>query len=223
MNITIRLFAQHRDIVGTPELRRDVPAGSTVGDVWLHLRTEYPRLAAVTRSLLFAVNQAYADAATVLQPGDEIAFIPPVSGGQFTPFLVTTDPLQAGPINAYIESPDAGAVVLFTGMVRDNFAGRATDHLVYEAYQHMAEPVLAQIAAEASERWETGRIAVHHRVGRLAIGEAAVIVAVAAPHRNAAFAAAAYIMDRVKEIAPIWKQEHWRDGGADWIGHEQER
>ncbi|MBA3943193.1 MAG: molybdopterin converting factor subunit 1 [Herpetosiphonaceae bacterium] len=224
MQITVRFFAQHRDIVGAPELRYEVADGSSVGGVWAQLGREYPRLAAMTGSLLYAVNQEYADPATVIHEGDEVAFIPPVSGGSdWAPFVVTAEPLDGGPLQQYIATPDDGAVVLFTGMVRNNFGGRATDHLVYEAYREMAEPVLAQIAEEARSRYEIGRVAVHHRIGQLQIGETAVLVAVGAPHRHAAFEAAEYIMDRIKEIAPIWKREHWADGAAEWIGHEHER
>ncbi|NJL34191.1 MAG: molybdenum cofactor biosynthesis protein MoaE [Chloroflexaceae bacterium] len=107
-------------------------------------------------------------------------------------------------------------MVTFAGIVRNNFGGRATARLSYEAYTGMAAPVLRQLAEEAQVRWEIGRVAVHHRIGVLEIGETAVLVVVAAPHRHAAFEAAEYIMDRIKEIAPIWKQEHWADGAKEW-------
>jgi len=131
------------------------------------------------------------------------------------PFVITTEPLDPAPLVAAVQTPDDGAVVTFSGVVRNQFGGRPTAFLVYEAYAEMAVPVLRQIADEARARWPIGRVCVHHRVGRLEIGETAVLVVVAAPHRAAAFAAAAYIMDRIKEIAPIWKQEHWADGTAE--------
>lgn len=134
----------------------------------------------------------------------------------FIPFLITDSPLDPAPLVAFVQTPDDGAVVTFTGVVRNQFEGRATAFLSYEAYAEMAAPVLAQLAEEARARWPIGRVAVHHRVGRLEIGETAVLVVVAAPHRQAAFHAAAYIMDRIKEVAPIWKREHWADGAADW-------
>jgi molybdopterin synthase catalytic subunit len=149
-----------------------------------------------------------------------------VSGGEereVALFSIGETPLDGAALERSVQTAQDGAVVLFTGVVRDNFGGRATDYLVYEAYAAMAVPVLEQIAAEAQRRWEIGRVAVHHRIGRLAIGEKAVIVAVAAPHRQAAFEAAAYIMDRIKEIAPIWKREHWQDGAAEWVGNENAR
>ena len=225
MQITVRFFAQHRDLVGAPELQLDLADGTTLGALWAQLGEQYPELRPLSRSIMFAVNQSYADPGTVLHDGDEAAFIPPVSGGQADamPFLITEQPLDPQALQAYVQTPQDGAVVLFTGVVRDNFEGRATDHLVYEAYAEMAAPVLQQLAEEAQARWEIGRVAVHHRIGRLAIGETAVIVAVAAPHRHAAFAAAEQIMDRIKDVAPIWKREHWSDGAAEWVGDEDER
>lgn len=225
MKIIVRLFAVHRDIVGAPELVLDVPEGTTMGELWERLGVQYPALAPSTRSILYARNQEYASPSVVLHEGDEAAFIPPVSGGQveFTPFLVTDQPLDTQPLAQYVQTPDDGAVVLFTGVVRNNFGGRATNYLVYESYAEMAVPVLEQLATEAQGKWEIGRVAVHHRIGQLEIGETAVIVAVASPHRRAAFEAAEYIMDRIKEVAPIWKREHWADGAAEWVGDEKDR
>jgi molybdopterin synthase catalytic subunit len=134
----------------------------------------------------------------------------------FEPFVITAEPLDPAPLVAYVQTPADGAVVTFTGVARNNFGGRATAFLSYEAYAEMAVPVLRQIADEARTRWPIGRVAVHHRVGTLEIGAIAVLVVVAAPHRQAAFASAEYVMDRIKEIAPIWKKEHWADGAAEW-------
>ena len=226
MRITARFFALHRDIVGAPKLELDIAEGMTAGDLWARLGEQYPQLVPATRSLMFAVNQVYADPGAELHDGDEVAFIPPVSGGSdgaFQPFKVTEQPLHSEPLMAYVLTPSDGAVVLFAGVARNNFGGKPTAHLHYEAYAAMAEPVLAQIAHEAAERWEIGRVAVHHRTGHLEIGETAVLVAVAAPHRHAAFEAAEYIMDRIKEVAPIWKRETWADGTSEWIGDEKTR
>jgi MoaE-MoaD fusion protein len=226
MHITTRFFAVHRDIVGTSSLELDVADGTTVATLWSRLAQQYPELLPATRSLMYAVNQEYADPSTTLHEGDEVAFIPPVSGGAgdaFRPFVVTDQPLDANALGTYVRTAADGALVLFSGVARDNFNGRATAHLFYDAYPAMAEPVLEQIAAEAARRWEIGRVAVHHRTGRLEIGETAVVVAVAAPHRHGAFEAAEYIMDRIKEIAPIWKRETWADGAEEWIGDEKTR
>ncbi|HEU5088729.1 MAG TPA: molybdenum cofactor biosynthesis protein MoaE [Roseiflexaceae bacterium] len=138
-------------------------------------------------------------------------------------FLITTDPLDPAPLVRQVQEAHIGAIVTFAGIVRDNFDGRRTARLEYEAYAPMATRVLAQIAAEATERWGTGRIAVHHRIGTLEIGETAVLVVVASPHRQAGFDAAEWIMDRIKQIAPIWKKEHWADGDSEWVGNENER
>jgi molybdopterin converting factor subunit 1 len=223
ITVRVRYFAGHRDIVGRAEQALSLEDGATVGAVWEQLVGAHPRLAGYTGRLLYAVNQEFATPATPLGDGDELAFIPPVSGGApvqesggVRPFVVTGDPLDPAPLVEYVRTAGDGAVVTFAGVARDNFGGRATAFLAYEAYAEMAAPVLAQIAAEAQARWEIGRVAVHHRVGTLEIGETAVLVVVAAPHRQAAFEAAAYVMDRIKEIAPIWKREHWADGAADW-------
>ncbi|NJK81127.1 MAG: molybdopterin converting factor subunit 1 [Chloroflexaceae bacterium] len=215
--VTVRFFAGHRDIVGTSELRLTVEPDTTVGMLWERLTETYPRLQHYTGRVMLAVNQEYSHASTVLHDGDEVAYIPPVSGGtNFDPFLVTEQPLDPAPLVAWAQTADDGAMVTFAGIVRNNFGGRATARLSYEAYTGMAAPVLRQLAEEAQVRWEIGRVAVHHRIGVLEIGETAVLVVVAAPHRHAAFEAAEYIMDRIKEIAPIWKQEHWADGAKEW-------
>ncbi|MEI7770474.1 MAG: molybdenum cofactor biosynthesis protein MoaE [Chloroflexales bacterium] len=221
ITIHVRFFAGHRDIVGRAAMDMQLEDGATLGGVWEQLTADYPRLAGYTGRLLYALNQEFAGPDSALSDGDEAAFIPPVSGGTsgapaFAPFLITEAPLDPAPLAAYVQTPGDGAVVTFAGVARDNFAGRASAHLSYEAYAEMAAPVLAQLAEEARAQWPIGRVAVHHRVGRLEIGETAVLVVVASPHRQAAFAAAAHIMDRIKEVAPIWKREHWADGDVEW-------
>lgn len=225
ITVQVRFFAGHRDIVGRPEQTFRLERGTTVGDLWARLVAEHPRLGGYTGRLLFAVNQQFAEPATALGDGDEVAFIPPVSGGApepmqdpvgFRPFHITDSSLDPAPLVAYVQTPGDGAVVTFAGVARNQLGGRPTAFLTYEAYAEMAAPVLAQIAEEARARWPIGLVAIHHRVGRLAIGDTAVLVVVAAPHRREAFEAAAYIMDRMKVIAPIWKREHWLDGASEW-------
>jgi molybdopterin synthase catalytic subunit len=138
-------------------------------------------------------------------------------------FQITDQPLDPAPLVALVAAPDMGAVVTFAGIVRDNFGGRPTASLEYEAYEPMAVSVLAKLAAEAQARWGTGVIAIHHRIGRLEIGETAVLIVVAAPHRHEAFAAAEQLMDQIKQSAPIWKKEVWADGASEWVGNEIER
>ncbi|NTW03382.1 MAG: molybdopterin converting factor [Oscillochloris sp.] len=222
ITIQIRFFAGHRDIVGRSTQDVQLTEGTTLGQLWERLTAEYPRLAGYTGRLLYAINQEFAGPDSLLANGDEVAFIPPVSGGTslgdsaFVPFLVTDRPLDPAPLVAYVQTPEDGAVVTFAGVARNNLGGRATAYLSYEAYVEMAVPVLAQLADEARAAGPVGRVAIHHRIGRLEIGETAVLVVVAAPHRQAAFNAAAQIMDRIKEVAPIWKREHWADGDVEW-------
>jgi molybdopterin synthase catalytic subunit len=140
-----------------------------------------------------------------------------------SPFQITNQPLDPTPLVALVQAPEMGAVVTFAGIVRNNFGGRATAYLEYEAYELMAATVLSQLADQARVRWGTGPIAIHHRVGRLEIGETAVLIVVAAPHRHEAFEAAEWLMDQIKEVAPIWKKEIWADGASEWVGNEIER
>src|SRR5438034_5507765 len=137
-------------------------------------------------------------------------------------FAISRSSLDPAPLVALVQSPDMGAVVTFAGIVRNNFGGRATAYLEYEAYESMAVLVLRALADEARTTWGTGAIAIHHRVGRLEIGEVAVLIVVAAPHRHAAFEATEWLMDRIKEVAPIWKKEIWADGASEWAGNEAE-
>ncbi len=138
-------------------------------------------------------------------------------------FQITQQPLDPAPLVALVGSPGHGAIVTFAGVARDNFGGRATAYLEYEAYPEMAELVLAQIADEAREQFAIGSVAIHHRIGVLQIGETAVLIAVGSAHREAAFAATAFLMDRIKQVVPIWKCEHWLDGSTEWAGLEHIR
>lgn len=221
ITVTVRLFAGQRDIVGQRSLTCAVPAATTAGMLWEHLIAQHPRLGGYSGSIMVAVNQCYSDPGTALHDGDEVAYIPPVSGGTgdvpaAPAFHITTQPLDPAPLVRLVQTDADGAVVTFSGVARNQFQGRTSARLTYEAYAEMAVPVLQQIADEARQQHAIGRVAVHHRVGTLEIGETAVLVVVAAPHRGDAFAAAQYVMDRIKEIAPIWKREHWADGGTDW-------
>ncbi|HMO56381.1 MAG TPA: molybdopterin converting factor subunit 1 [Roseiflexaceae bacterium] len=225
MRVTVLYFAGHREITGQSSEVLEIPLGATLADLWQILIERYPRLAAYHTRLLYAVNQEFAVLDQLLHDGDEVAFIPPVSGGSepVPAFRITSAPIEPAPLVALVQSPAMGAIVTFAGVARNNFGGRATAYLEYEAFAPMAVRVLEDIAAEACARWSTGAIAIHHRIGRLAIGETAVLIVVAAPHRHEAFSAAEWIMDRIKERAPIWKKEHWADGASEWVGDEKER
>jgi molybdopterin synthase catalytic subunit len=224
MQITVRYFAAHRDISGVASELLDVPDNSTLAAVWQLLEQRYPALVPYRNRVLLAQNERFVPATTTLNAGDVVAFIPPVSGGSTTPqFLVTHAPLDPAPLVALVGAPGMGAIVTFSGTVRDHFGERNTARLEYEAYSEMATAVLADIATDAIQRFGLGAVAIHHRIGILEIGDVAVIVVVASAHRGPALHATAWIMDRIKEIAPIWKKEHWADGENEWVGHESDR
>ena len=219
--ITLRHFAIIRETVGAETETRTVPDGTTAADIAAALRAEYPRIAGLLRTSPVMVNAAYADLDKALEDGDEVAFIPPVAGGAGgdARFVVTETPLVGDAIVALVAAPEAGAIVLFVGTVRNHARGRAVLWLDYEAYAAGCTPIFAQIAAEMREQWDIRDVAIHHRVGHLMVGEASVVIVVASAHRHDAFAASEYAIDRLKERAPIWKKEAYADGDV-WIGAE---
>jgi molybdopterin converting factor subunit 1 len=199
MEVTVRLFAMLRERAGQPELTLDLPDGARVGDALAQLHG-----LAEGVPLVMAVNREYADEERVLDPGDELALIPPVSGGEAraAPWVrVSAEPLSLDSLAERVRDPRAGAVVTFQGVTRE------VERLEYEAYAEMAEQRLATIAADAVERHGLCAAAVEHRVGEVPLTEPSVIVAASAPHRGEAFAGAREIIDRVKAEAPIWKKE----------------
>jgi len=219
--ITLRHFAIIRETVGVETESRAVPDGTTAADIAATLSTEYPRIAGLLRTSPVMVNAAYADLDKALEDGDEVAFIPPVAGGSGNDarFIVTEVPLVGDAVAALVAAPEAGAIVLFVGTVRNHARGRAVLWLDYEAYAAGCTPIFAQIAMEMRERWDILAVAIHHRVGHLVVGEASVVIAVSSAHRHDAFAASEYAIDRLKERAPIWKKEAYADGEI-WIGAE---
>ena len=180
-----------------------------VADVWPALG-----LGDEPEGLLYAVNREYADAGRILADGDEVALIPPVSGGGFR---VTEQPLSLEAVVGEVTDESAGAVATFLGTVRRESRGRTVLYLEYEAYAEMAEDVMAQLAADLERRYELWAVAIHHRVGRVEIGEASVAIAVSAPHRQDALAACKDAIDTLKETVPLWKKEVY-EGGEEWIG-----
>jgi molybdopterin converting factor subunit 1 len=224
MHITVRYFAGHRDITGTASETLDVATGTSMVMLWAELEHRYPALAPFRGRVLFARNQVFVGGDTLLTAGDTVAFIPPVSGGASVPrYRVGHAPLDATPLVQQLSHPGIGAVVTFAGTVRDHFGNRQSARLEYEAYTEMAEAVLADIGAEAERTFAIDAVAIHHRIGTLELCEVAVVVVVTAAHRKAALQAVDWIMDRIKEVAPIWKKEHWADGGKEWVGSEKER
>lgn len=218
MRVTVRYFAIVRELLGRTVEERELPAGTTAGHLLDELAREHPAIERLRRSTMLMVNYRYVPPEHVLEEGDEVALIPPVSGGA-GPFAITPDPLDAEAVARAVAWPGAGAIVTFAGTVRDTARGKAVRYLEYEAYPPAAEQSFRQIADEIRERWGIDRVAIVHRVGRLEIGEASVVIAVASPHRAEAFEACRYAIDRLKQIAPIWKKEVYEDGEV-WIGSE---
>ncbi|MFZ1879386.1 MAG: molybdenum cofactor biosynthesis protein MoaE [Gaiellaceae bacterium] len=206
MTVRVRLFAGLRERAGWSE--REVDA-TTVGEVWAALE-----LGDEPGGLLYAVNKAYAERDRPLADGDEVALIPPVSGGAF---LLSDEPLSLDRVVDEVRDERAGAIATFTGTTRIQSRGRSVEHLDYEAYEGMAEAVMAEIAESLQARYELCAIAIHHRIGRVGIGDTSVVIAVSAPHRGDALAACKDAIDTLKERVPLWKKETY-DGGEEWIG-----
>jgi molybdopterin synthase catalytic subunit/molybdopterin converting factor small subunit len=209
MKVHIRLFAAIRERAGAGAIELELADGATVGDVWAALD-----LGIEPSGLLYARNRAYVDRAQLLEPGDEVAVIPPVSGGDFR---LSADPLSVDAAVAEVRDDTAGAIATFIGATRARSRGRDVLQLEYEAYEGMAEQVMADLAAQLLDRHELCRVAIHHRVGRVDIGETSVVIAVSAPHRAAALAACAEAIDELKVSVPLWKKETYV-GGEEWIG-----
>ena len=203
----MRLFAGLRERAGYSE--RELAGVARVADVWPALG-----LGDEPDGLLYAVNREYADAGRELADGDEVALIPPVSGGSFR---LTEEPLSLDAVVGEVADESAGAVATFLGTVRRESRGRTVLYLEYEAYAEMAGGVMAQIAADLEQRYDLWAVAIHHRVGRVEIGEASVAIAVSAPHREDALAACKEAIDTLKQTVPLWKKEVYEDG-EEWLG-----
>jgi molybdopterin synthase catalytic subunit len=209
VKVAVRLFAGLRERAGTRERDLDLPAGAVVGDVWpaLGLGDEPP-------GLVFAVNRSYAEPAHPLSEGDEVAVIPPVSGGAFR---LSDEPLSLDEAVREVASDDAGAVATFVGTTRATSRGRDVVRLEYEAYEGMAEAEMERIAAGLRERYDLVAVAIHHRVGVVEVGGTSVVIAVSAAHRGDALAACRDAIDTLKVSVPLWKKEIYV-GGEEWIG-----
>jgi molybdopterin converting factor subunit 1 len=219
--LNLKLFATLRERAHTAELSREFDDGATMTDIWQTLVGEFPALAGHHDSVGFAVNQEYVEGDCCPREGDEVAFIPPVSGGAEPPWVgpitITRSPIDVAELERAVADPAAGAIATFTGTTRRDNAGRRVIKLEYEAYEPMALSEMRKLAREAGERWKIVRIAIRHRIGRVDIGETSVAIAVSAAHRAEAFEACRFAIDRLKEIVPIWKKEYF-EGGEVWIG-----
>jgi molybdopterin synthase catalytic subunit len=209
VKVSVKLFAGLRERAGWSARELELPDGAKVKDVWAELD-----LGEQPRGIHYALNKGYADKSAVLADGDEVALIPPVSGGDFR---LSEEPLSLDAVVAEVAGERAGAIATFTGTTRIESRGRTVRWLDYEAYAEMAEDVMAGIAAQLEERYDLCAVAIHHRVGRVGIGEPSVVIAVSAPHRADALAACKDAIDVLKESVPVWKKEVY-EGGEEWIG-----
>jgi molybdopterin converting factor subunit 1 len=209
VRVTVKLFAGLRERAGWSARELELPDAATLKDVWAELE-----LGEQPRGIHYALNKGYADKSAALADGDEVALIPPVSGGDFR---LSEEPLSLEAVVEEVADERAGAIATFTGTTRIESRGRTVRWLDYEAYAEMAEDVMAGIAAQLEERYDLCAVAIHHRIGRVGIGEPSVVIAVSAPHRADALAACKDAIDVLKESVPVWKKEVY-EGGAEWIG-----
>jgi molybdopterin converting factor subunit 1 len=220
MTVRILLFAGLRERLRSDWVELELPEGATVAELLAALGEQHPALRELLPPCRVAVEQEFVAAGHRVRAGDEIAVIPPVSGGhgpaEDDRFYLGAEPLVLDRVIAAVERRQAGGVVTFIGKVRDHSRGHAIDHLEYEAYAPMALKVMRSIAAAVEAEVVDASVAVHHRLGRLAIGEAAVVIAAAAPHRAEAFAACRAVIERLKQDVPIWKREVAVDG-TTWV------
>ncbi len=226
MRVRVLFFGQIKEITGTFEEVVEVLEGGDLRGLFESYAGRFPRLEAMRHAVVLARNQEFADPSALLSDGDEVAFLPPVSGGsgpappkmelgeEFV--AIVREPIDTRALVARLQQAEDGAVVVFEGVVRNESRGKATLYLEYEAYESMALEQMWALAREACQRWPIDRIGILHRLGRLEIGEASVVIVVTSAHRHPAFEACRHTIDRLKETVPIWKKEYFTDG-AVWV------
>jgi len=211
MRVVVKLFGAVREAVGENELSVELAEGTSAAVLRERLARDHPIFETLSGRLAVAVNLQVSEPDVVLRDGDEVAFLPPVSGGVGRCWI-SESPIEADQAVARVAGPDAGGIVTFVGAVRNRARGRDIDHLEYDAYPAMAEREMERITDEAAERWPGVRVSIGHRTGHLKIGDIAVVVAAAAPHRAEAFEACRFAIDTLKQTVPIWKKEIATDG-----------
>jgi molybdopterin synthase catalytic subunit len=223
MRVRVLFFGRLKEITGCTEDWVEVADGSVLEDLFARYGRQFPPLAAFRPSLVASLNEEFADWRSPLHGGDEVAFLPPVSGGSASEARTATaddiyelvrEPIRSHEITAALKAPSDGAVVVFDGIVRDNSRSRETLYLDYEAYEPMALKKMRAIGKMTHHKFPVGRVAIVHRLGRLQIGETSVLIAVSSPHRAAAFDACRFAIDTLKRTVPIWKKEYFRDGAV---------
>ena len=219
MNVRVVLFAKPRELVGKPNVDLSLPVGATAADAWNQLSSSYD-LGPLPRSFRCAVNSEYAGWEDALKDGDELAVIPPVSGGAVGAgrglISLSEEPIASASIGKRVRSNSDGALIVFEGVVRESSRRKTVKALVYEAYGAMALRQMEQLAETARGRWPITDLAIVHRLGQLAVGEVSVVIAVSAAHRGEAFDACEWVIDELKKTVPIWKKEIYTEGEA-WI------
>jgi molybdopterin converting factor subunit 1 len=229
MRVRVLFFGMLKEMIGKSAETIDLPEGASVADILKQYGSQIPRLKAVLPSLALAVNQQYASPGTKLKSDDEVAMLPPVSGGSDSPrqsqpagrhcVSIVRDPINTQQALAAIKRGEDGAAVVFEGVVRNQTRGRKTLYLDYEAYEEMALQQMESLAAQALSQFQIRDVAIVHRLGRLEIGETSVLIIVASAHRGAAFDACRWLIDTLKRTVPIWKKEYFEDG-AVWADGE---
>ncbi len=220
MKIRVLFFGLTRDLTGFEQEQMELPEGESVDGLWRRYEGRFPRLKEMSGSLLAAVNQEIVERSWPLRDGDEVAFMPPVSGGATEDFYrITREVIPTEDLARQLKAPQDGAVVTFEGIVRNHSHGRKTLYLEYEAYEPLAIRKMEEIGGETRQKYRIDRLGMIHRVGRLEIGETSVAIMVTAGHRRAAFEACHYAIDRLKRVVPIWKKEYFEDG-AVWAEGE---
>ncbi len=227
MRVRVLFFGQLKDIVGRAEDQAELMDNARLEDLFATYGQRYPKLAGFRHSVVASVNQSFADWSSPLAAGDEVAFLPPVSGGAGKPGVapselvieIVRDVIRTPEISARLKAPKDGAIVVFEGIVRNESGGRRTLYLEYEAYEAMALKQMHVIGEAMRSQFDVDAVALVHRLGRLEIGETSVLVAVSSAHRRAAFEACRYGIDTLKQTTPIWKKEFFEDG-AVWAKGE---
>ena len=226
--VRVLFFGLLKDICGGAEASLELPPGATTGSVFDHYAAAFPRLREMASSIVLARNHEFANTREPLSEGDEVALLPPVSGGSLLHeigdpeghfFALTRDPIDPRELETRVLEGYDGAIVTFQGVVRNNTRGRATMRLEYECYEAMAIRKMAEIGREIAAQYAISRIAMVHRLGTMEIGEASVVIVVAAPHRKPAFDAALEGINRLKRLVPVWKKEFFADGEV-WVEGE---
>ena len=222
MKVKVLFFGLARDVTGFASELAELPEGASVALLRHGYDQRFPRLAEMAGSLLAAVNQELAQPSHTLRDGDEVAFLPPVSGGAPEDFFrITREVIPTRQLADGLKASEDGAVVVFEGIVRNHSRGRKTLYLEYEAYEPMALRKMEELGEETHQKFPIDRVGMIHRLGRLEIGETSVAIFVTSAHRRAAFEACRHAIDRLKQIVPIWKKEYFEDGGV-WAEGEKE-